>query len=553
MTVALNSTKSWLPPNEVISKLGGTEGVTQLMWTSLRRWTEEPTRTALTLPLKKRVEQVKGDGNQSELAAVLGASASEVSQYDSRVMRMPLEKLVFHALRLDVPLAPTGGRHSSLRYAVRLVIEDLFEAVGEVRRRAGEPVSLKVSGDRIDLITALEAELLGDVNDVQGFQYREQLAKQQPVFEERLRQECAKLNQTGVTIAAEELERLVRDWSALADVVGLEAPSIVELRVEELAIAKLHRDFRGSCLYHPADWRQAEKQSREVFRVIVAKKRLRTEGRVPDDDSIVIPNPYRVGGRLPTPREVDPELRAAISPLLEHCRRNRVVVNCGAYKTACFAVLTSIRERYGLKLTVSYEDIIGGEQILRIVHEDETDFLFAPDGTFLMLGSGRARDYRRVTSIHQNEQAVMEKNGKRTSGRKRLLVVANSSPEEQLLTANVLSDAAEPVMVQGLKGLQDYLRTGVEPGDSVLAWEPLRSAMRLDESWQETTESHRIWQALYCHERWQVGSLAPLKDLMKRLLISEWQFCADNLVWAEECLLSQPDFLFCFGMGAGLA
>lgn len=54
-------------------------------------------------------------------------------------------------------------------------------------------------------------------------------------------------------------------------------------------------------------------------------------------------------------------------------------------------------------------------------------------------------------------------------------------------------------------------------------------------------------------QAWRTGSLVPLKEQMKRLFLSEWQFCSNNRTWAEECLLDHPNFLLYFGKGTGLA
>ena len=319
------------------------------------------------------------------------------------------------------------------------------------------------------------------------------------------------------------------------------------------AIDKLNRDFDGSCLQHLADWRRADGQSRLAMSVMMVGKKLRAGGRIPNDEEIVIPIPYLVGGRPPTAEEPDLKMRSAVTPLLEHCRRNRVVFNCGAYKPACLAVLTSLRRRYGLELTLTYEDITGGEQVRRLARDDETDYLVAPHGPFLMLGSGCARDYCRITPIHTFEQVVMEQRGRRGSGRKKLLIVANASPEEQLLTSKCGSDTTDLIFVEGIDELCKHIQTGLEPGDRIVAWDPFRHGMNRNGSWQEVGEPYQVWQTLFCHKRWRTGSLVPLKEQMKRLFLSEWQFCSNNRTWAEECLLDHPNFLLYFGKGTGLA
>ena len=338
---------------------------------------------------------------------------TELSLFAPRMDRMSLAKLTDWALRLDISLPQPG-----LRQAARSVMEDGIRAMQEVRKNKREPVTLKVEGEVTALIQQLAEELPVDAGLVSSPGDHQRLDAQRLAFEKQIDEAQATLRRLGQEVTAEELRRSVEDWGELQRALKVAVPSHRDVVSEQLACQKLRADFYGGCLRHSADQRQAERQLHEVKRVISEEKNLKVPGLFPNDEKIILPRRHGLGSLPTSPSVPDSEMLAAVAPLIEHCRRNPVAVNCGAYKPGCFAVFTSLQNRYGLQVSLLYNDVIGRDQIAHLSHDEDVDFLIAPLGPFLMLGDSRACDYCPITPIYSFEQALLRKRGKPRTGRR---------------------------------------------------------------------------------------------------------------------------------------
>ena len=63
-------------------------------------------------------------------------------------------------------------------------------------------------------------------------------------------------------------------------------------------------------------------------------------------------------------------------------------------------MLQSLRRRYGLDVHSDFQDLTGRQQILRLHHNDEADFLLAPHAPFLLVADHGALNYRWMTPVH---------------------------------------------------------------------------------------------------------------------------------------------------------
>jgi DNA-binding winged helix-turn-helix (wHTH) protein len=316
-----------------------------------------------------------------------------------------------------------------------------------------------------------------------------------------------------------------------------------------LAREKLCKDFRGSCLHDLELLDEAIEECDHRIRLITDQTRVRLEGRFPRGRMLIPPRRSR-RERGATPDAVDPESESRAAALIRHAQTTPVVVNVGSYSPACISVLQSLRQRYGLEVRADFEGLSGRQQILRLFHDDEADFLFAPHVPFLLVGDYGALHYRRLTPVHAYEQVVLRARGPARGARSKLLVYKGGYPEEQLMAKVGIPPAAQPELVFSLERLLEKVRE-LAPGDMVIAWEPLASGLESRHSFERLHE-YRCWLSLYCHKRWQRGALGTLKNQFTQLFASEWVHCRSNREWALECLGKELDALEFFTAGTGL-
>jgi DNA-binding winged helix-turn-helix (wHTH) protein len=316
-----------------------------------------------------------------------------------------------------------------------------------------------------------------------------------------------------------------------------------------LAKDKLINDFLGSCLHDLELLEEAIEECNNRIRLISSRKGLQLGGRFPQEPVLVPPRRLAVGGWRPTedPNTAAPAFAAA---LVEYSRTSPIVVNVGAYAPACLAVLQSLRRRFGVEIRAIFEDLSGRQQILRLFHDDEADFLFAPHAPFLMVGDYGALDYRWLTPVHSYEQIMFRVPGAVRGRHRKLLVYKGGSPEEQLMAKVGIPSSAAPEMVGSLESLVAKVQA-LDPGDMVIAWEPLATGLE-SRHWLTRVAEFRCWQSLYCHKRWQRGALRTLKDQFRRLFAGEWIYCRSNREWTIECLAVELRALEFFTAGSGL-
>lgn len=327
------------------------------------------------------------------------------------------------------------------------------------------------------------------------------------------------------------------------------APASLSKTEWRLAKEKLIKDFRGSCLHDLELLVEAIEECYRRVQLIASHKRLRLGGRFPQEPVLVPPRSV-APGRWPTPTDPDTDIASNTADLVRYSKTTPVVVNVGSYAAACISVLQSLRRRFGLNVRAIFEDLSGRQQILRLFHDDEADFLFTPHAPFLLVGDYGALDYRWMTPVHAYDQIVLRMPGVARGRRRRLLVYKGGSPEEQLMARVGIPESAEPEMVSSLVTLLAAVQA-LAPGDLVIAWEPLGSGL---ESKHQLTRvaDFRCWLSLYCHKRWQRGALRTLKDQFRRLFANEWIYCRKYREWSIECLAVELRALEFFTAGSGL-
>ena len=332
-------------------------------------------------------------------------------------------------------------------------------------------------------------------------------------------------------VAVERRERAPRlDRIPLASVhagTGARAsPNGTEWR---LATTKMFKDFRGSCLHDLEQVDEALEECHSRVRLLVSRKRLHLPSWFAQDSGFV---PPRGSGYAPraAPSEPDAKIASSAAGLIAYSRTSPVVVNVGAYSPACIAVLHSLRRRYGLDVRSDFENLSGRQQVLALRHDDEADFLFAPHGPVLLVGEGRALDYRWVAPVYAYEQVVLQAPGAARGRKRKLLVYRGGSPEEQLIAGVGIPPAAEPEMIGSLERLVGSVPQ-LSPGDMLIAWQPLASGLESQHRLKRIAD-FRCWISLYCHKRWQRGALRPLKTQFTQLFAREWIFAMRNLEWA---------------------
>lgn len=312
-----------------------------------------------------------------------------------------------------------------------------------------------------------------------------------------------------------------------------------------LAKEKLLNDFRGSCLHDVELLAEAIDECEARIQLLTEHRRVRRDSRPPHEPLFVPPR-----DSWSSSSAVDSEVASRASELLAYAKTAPVVIDVGAYNAACIAVLRSLRRRFGLETRANFQALSGRQQVLRLHHDDETDFLFAPHVPVLLVGDRGVLDYRRLTPVHSYEQVLLRKSGVAKSRKRKLLVYKGGYPEEQLLARASVLSSSEPEMVGSLEKLLDKVRD-LAPGDMVIAWQPLASGLESKNAFTRHGE-YRCWVSLYCHKRWQRGALRTLKEQFLRLFACEWAYCRWNTDWAIECLGIESSALESFTAGSGL-
>jgi len=312
-----------------------------------------------------------------------------------------------------------------------------------------------------------------------------------------------------------------------------------------LAKEKLLNDFRGSCLHDVELLTEAIQECDERIQLLIEHRSVRAERRLPHGPLFV---PHR--SAWSSSAGPDPDVASRAAPLLEYSKGTPLVINVGSYNAACISVLHSLGQRYGLEIRADFEALSGRQQVLRLYHEDTADFLFAPHVPVLLVGDYGALDYRRITPVHSYEQVLLRKDGTARGKKQRLLVYKGGYPEEQLLARASIPGSAQPEMVGSLEQLLEKVQ-GMDPGDLVIAWQPLAGGLESKYTLTRRGE-YRCWVSLHCHKRWQRGALRALKDQFLVLFANEWAHCRSNSEWSVECLGRDPRVLQSFTAGSGL-
>jgi DNA-binding winged helix-turn-helix (wHTH) protein len=317
-----------------------------------------------------------------------------------------------------------------------------------------------------------------------------------------------------------------------------------------LAGKKLANDFRGSCLHDIEVLHDAVEECEDRIQLLASRDRLRLHGRFTHDPTLVSPKNVR-STRWAVPREPDATTASSAAELLRYAKHTPVAINVGSYAPACISVLQSLRRRYGLEIRADHEGLSGRQQILRLAHDDEPDFLFAPHAPLLLVGDHYALDYRWMTPVHAYEQIVLRVPGPARGRKRKLLVYKGGSPEEQLMAHVGIPSSAESEMVGSLEKLLAAAQA-LDAGDMVIAWEPLATGLESKQEFRRLGE-FKCWLSLYCHKRWQRGSMQTLRNQFWQLFVSEWIFCRNNRDWALECLAVELKALEFFAASSGVA
>ena len=316
-----------------------------------------------------------------------------------------------------------------------------------------------------------------------------------------------------------------------------------------LAKEKLLKDFAGSCLHDLELLNEATEECDKNILLIADHKGVQLEGRFPRE-AVFVPRAEAASGRWSSPHKPDKEIAARMEDLLTFCKSTPVVINVGSYAAACISVLQSLRRRYGLEVRSDFEGLNGRQQILRLYHNDDADFLFAPHAPFLLAGDRGALNYRRVMPVHSYKQTVFQAPGEARGRARKLLVYKDSSAEEQLIARVGIPASATPEMIGSFETLIGKVED-LAPGHMVIAWEPFASGLESTHRLQRLAE-YRLWVSLFCHKRWQRGALRNSKNQFRELFINEWIYCRRNRDWAIECLGIELKALEFFTIGSGL-
>ena len=351
-----------------------------------------------------------------------------------------------------------------------------------------------------------------------------------------------------------------------------------QLRTQLHLIQKMSGDLDFSVVHDAEVLPTADVACRERIVFTVEKNNERgLECRLPSLPFLEIPTPADFRGDGSTP---DSEIARRFRKVITHSKNHPFVINCECIEAGPLAALLSLKEKYGLKFRLIYQDGSGRKQVARITHDDESDIVITANAPFFLFGKEKALKYRYLAPIHVEAQRIIYcGDDSHLSKPARLFVYSHSSAEEHLLALkfgkgswtpfkaevpffdshetleqqHVMNSKVERIdMLESLIDIAHNLSNG----DCILLWEPLCNAVlnsRQSSQLRQIGIPYYHWISFFYHSRFESTNGQPLISQLWHLFLTEWQICRQFRTWAASCLLDHVGIASAFETATGLS
>ncbi len=208
----------------------------------------------------------------------------------------------------------------------------------------------------------------------------------------------------------------------------------------------------------------------------------------------------------------------------------------------------------GLNLSIDSSAKHGIDIICSIEERNqEYDFMVLADANMFQCGYKNSMNYRYLMPIFRQPHFFISK--KETLGNYRHIIIAkNSTAEHQLKLGIEMSTFCKTPDFVEIDQLPSII-SNLEFGQTVLAWEPLRSALAASSEFSTyQSKGFQLSTSLYCNKRlWQehMEKPLPIVGAFMEAFIASWNYMSNNRMYAAAYLASDKDFMREWRIGSG--
>ncbi len=230
-----------------------------------------------------------------------------------------------------------------------------------------------------------------------------------------------------------------------------------------------------------------------------------------------------------------------------------IAVSCSTSVPSIIGVIKSLASRYELTISIDFSDRNSRFQVGRISMAlyDEIDFLVCADAPYMLVGSNKASSYIRLFPIYLAEQFLIKKKSLAPPRYDKIHVVWGTSGHEYLLLEQprINSDSILPFETD----IYRYLLNIMEPGNKMLAWDPIASeAKRLPEFLVSEESAFDSSISIYCHDQWTEPPLIKSRQAFIDLFIAEWNYYKQHPEKLLDILCEDKEFLMAYAQSGGV-
>jgi hypothetical protein len=242
-----------------------------------------------------------------------------------------------------------------------------------------------------------------------------------------------------------------------------------------------------------------------------------------------------------------------------HRLGRRIQVNCASIFVGAAAALKGLRSE-GTPVDLTFRERTGREQAIALRTKPTADYVVTASAPFLLDHSSGIKLYRRAFEICTGYQCILRRKGKRKA-KPTIWIYPMSTAELQLQFIKKQARAGENLPFtnfdeQEIVSVADFANYErfLEPGDMMIAWQPLASQLLLDKNLFRVRGSDFHYTiSMFYHESWDSHPLLRAALLaFKEAFIAEWTWAATHPVQSWLRLVIDSDFLRSLSQGSAV-
>lgn len=254
--------------------------------------------------------------------------------------------------------------------------------------------------------------------------------------------------------------------------------------VIEMSAHKMRQDYKHSIIH---DRQRVLGAASEAFRryEVVGDARGRPLISMPPPRTITLPSPVIHGTRHPK-RVKTPEARE----IVDAARRVRLYINrelkapinivSASINVGFNLAVASMARNYDLELDLFTQSRTGVEELQQLISPATVEFHFGmlPEGPLFFAEDAKVNQYDRlVPFFFELQQALCRTPQSNTTRRRQVFYFADSSSEEQFRYLYAGRKRLEGRPIAYLDELVEIARSGLDPHDWIILWEPLSGSL----------------------------------------------------------------------------